>query len=56
MHIHNSCTCDSDNLNLLIKTGNVHKQRILPQTTINTSKKYEGAGIETQSKLMVAAK
>ena len=56
MHIRNSCTCNGDNLNLLIKTGNVHKQRILPQTTINTCKKYEGAEIETQSKLMVTAK
>ena len=54
MHIHNSCTRNDDNL--LIKTGNAYKQRILPQTTINTCKKYEGAGIETQSKLMVAAK
>ena len=47
MHIHDSCTCNGDNLNLLIKTGNVHKQRILPQTTINTCKKYErGQGLK----------
>ena len=54
MHIHNSCTRNDDHHNLLIKIANAHKQRILPQTTINTCKKYEEEGIETQSKMMVA--
>ena len=54
MHICNSCSRNGDNL--LIKTDNAHKQRILPQTTLNTCKKYEGVGIEIQSKLMVLVK
>ena len=44
MHIHNCCTLNVDNL--LIKNGTAHKQRTLPQTTINTLKKYEGEGMK----------
>ena len=47
MHIHNFCVRNGDNLNLLIKTADAHKQKIFPQTTIITSKKYEKGGIET---------
>ena len=50
MRIHNSCTCNGDNLNLLIKTGNVHKERMLPQTAINICKKYEGEGLNNSQK------
>ena len=32
-----------------------HKEKILPQTIINTCKNYEREGIETQSKMMVVA-
>ena len=53
MHFHNSCTRNCDHRILLIKTANAHKQRMLPQIIINTC---EGGGIETQSKLIVAAK
>ena len=54
MHIHDSYTRNGDNLHLLIKTGKAHKQRILTQTTINICN--EGGEIESQSKLMMAAK
>ena len=43
MHIHNLCARNGDRLNLSIKTGNAHRQRILPQTTINTLKRYDGS-------------
>ena len=56
MHKHNCCTCNGNNLNLFIKTGNGHKERMLPQTIVNTFKECEGGGIETQSKMIVAAK
>ena len=56
MYNHNSCACNGDCLILLTKTGNIHKERILPQTTIDTSEKCKEDGIKTQSKLMVAAK
>ena len=39
MHIHISYTRNDEDLNLLIKTGNAHKQRILPQTITYTCKK-----------------
>ena len=39
-HIHNSSTCNGDNFSHPIKTANAHKDRILPQTIINTCKKY----------------
>ena len=42
MHIQNCCTRNGDHLNLLIKSGNGHKQRILAQTTINTFKSMRG--------------
>ena len=56
MHIHNSCTRNGYHLNLLIKTGNARKERMLPQTISNTLKSVSEGGLETQSKLMVAAK
>ena len=42
MSIHNSCTLNGDNIDLLIKTGNAQKCRMLPQTTVNTFKKCHG--------------
>ena len=51
MHFYNSCTQNCDYHILLIMTGNAHK--VLPQIIIDTG---EGAGIETSSKLIVAAK
>ena len=42
MHIHNSCARDGSGLNLLIKTSNARKKRILLQTTINICKKIQG--------------
>ena len=56
MHIHISCTRNDDNLILLIKTANAHKRRILPQTIIDTCKRYKEKGIQTQSKMIMAAK
>ena len=56
MHIYDCCTRNGDHLVLLINTGNVHKQRILSLTTINTFYKSKGKGIEAQSKMMVAPK
>ena len=50
MHIHNSCTRNSDNLNLLIKTGNAHKEKILLQTANNTCKKYKGQKLKHSQK------
>ena len=41
-------TRNGDHLILLIKTGNAHEERILPQTIINVFKKCLGGGIETQ--------
>ena len=46
MHIHNSCTRNGNNLNLLIKTSRVDKERMLPQTTVSICKKYEGEGLK----------
>ena len=51
-HFHNSCTRNRDHQNLLIMAGNAHK-KILSQINVITC---EGAGIETHSKLIVAAK
>ena len=56
LHFHNSCTRNGDHLILSIKTGNAHKQIMLPQTIINTFKKCKEEGIEAQSIMMVAAK
>ena len=53
MLFYNSCTRNCDHHILLIKTGNAHKQKMLPQIIINTCK---GGRFETKSKLMVAAK
>ena len=53
LFFYNSCTRNCDHHILLIKTGNAHKQKMLPQIIINTC---NGGQIETQSKLMVAAK
>ena len=46
MHTHDSYTSNGDDFHLLIKTGNAHKQKILPQTIINICKKYEGEGLK----------
>ena len=56
MHIHNCCTRNGEHLVLFIKTGDAHKEIILLPTTVNTFKKYDGGGIETRSKIIVAAK
>ena len=58
MYIHNSCIPNGDRLNLLVKTDNAYKKRMLPQTIINkyTFNDWEGEKFETQSKLMVAVK
>ena len=50
MHIYYSCTHNGDNLNFSIKTANAYKDRILPQTIINTCKKYEGEGLKQSQK------
>ena len=50
MHIHNSYTYSGDHPNLLIKTRNAHKERILPQTTINTFKKCQEEELKHSSK------
>ena len=34
MFIHNSCTCNG-NLNLIMKTGNAYKKKMLPQTIVH---------------------
>ena len=54
-YIYSFCARNSDDLNLLIKTGNAHK-KVLLQIIINSSKRYEEERIETQSKMMVMAK
>ena len=41
MHIYSSCTRNGDLLNLLINTSNVHKEKILQRTIINTFKNHE---------------
>ena len=55
MQIHNFCTPNGNKINRLTKTANAYKERILSQITINTFKKCERGGIETQSEVMVAA-
>ena len=50
MHFHNSYKRKGDHLILLIKTGNAHEQRMLPQTIINTCKKYEGERLKPSQK------
>ena len=42
MHLHMSCSRNGDNHILSIKTGNVYRQRVLPQTITNTFKMWEG--------------
>ena len=54
MHIHNSCTRNGDNLNLLNKTGNAHEKECCHKRPIILLKN-EGGGIETQSKMIMAA-
>ena len=56
MHFQNSCTSNGDCLILLINTGDAYKVGILSQTVIKSFKKCKGGGIDTKSKLMVAAK
>ena len=56
MHFHNSCTHSSDHPILLVKAGKAHKERMVLQTIINAFKKYEGGGIQAQTKMMMAAK
>ena len=41
-YFHNSCTGHGDHLILLIKSDNVHKQRMLLQAVITTFKKCSG--------------
>ena len=51
VHLHKLCSHDDDNLILLIKSGNVHKERMLSPTIINTFKKYQeekGQEVETE--------
>ena len=55
MHLCNFHARNGDHLILLIKTGNAHEEKMLPQTVISIYKKCEG-GIETQTKMMMAAK
>ena len=53
MRFHHSCTRNCDHHILLINTGNAHKERTLSQVIIHT---FEDGGIETLSKMIVAAK
>ena len=50
MHKHNCYTRKGDNHNLLIKTGNAHEERILPQAIINTSNECKGKGLKHSQK------
>ena len=50
MHFLNSCTRNGDRLVFLIKTGNAYKERILPQTIINTFEKCERKGLKNSQK------
>ena len=56
MSIPNCYTNNGDHLDLLIETGNAHEERMLPKTAIINFKKCEEGEIETQSKMMLAAK
>ena len=56
MHFRNSRTRNEDHLILFIKTGSAHKEKMLPQTIINMFKMCERKGIETPTKMMMAAK
>ena len=53
--LHNSCTSNGDHLIVLIITDNAHKERTLTQYTY-TFEKCNGGGMETQSKMMMAAR
>ena len=53
IHFHNFCTRHRDRHILIIMIGKAYKERILPQIIINI---YEGEGIETLSKMVVAVK
>ena len=59
VNLHKSCSRNGDNLILLIKIGNAHKERSLSLTINNTSKKCKEEReweAKTKSKMMVAAK
>ena len=53
-YFHTSFTRNGDDVILLIKKDNAYNERMFSQAIINTFKMREG--IETQSKMMVAAK
>ena len=42
MYFHDSHTRNGDHLIPLVKTGNAHEEKMLPQTIINIFKKCEG--------------
>ena len=58
MHFHKSCTRNSDNLILLLKTGNADEEGTLLPTINITFKKYEeewDREVEAELKMIVAA-
>ena len=56
IYFDNSCIIYGDHLILLIKIGKIHKERMLSQDIIDAFKKREKGEIETQLKMIVAAK
>ena len=56
MHFYISRTRNGDHLILLIKAGNAHEEKMLPPHIIDIFKKCPEEGIETQTKMMMAAK